>query len=385
VSTTLLSFADKQWISDFLKWELDQRLSRKVATVGVSQTLVKGQVVANSGSGINDVQVFTLAGTIASGTLKFQYGYNTGLRTTALTGTGVTAATIQTALRSLGVTAGDVALAACTVALSVAAAGVDTAVYTITCSSQYVPALQVVENGCLTAGAVACTLGSTGYASGATTTSIVNVGVHTAGSAANSIVLLPAAVAATDEVVTLSCTTSPSAGTFAVRIGNKQTAAVTYNVSIADLNTALDNAFGVGYVVATGDGLAGTSKSIILTFSGGTYASRPITEAVSYRILTAHTTMAPLDVIVARTTPGVSATIAGAGACGIMLQDITTSSSVPKDGLLVTSHAKIDVDQLSFGDNVTTDAQKAVVLANLASSNMLIGVFEPSTTQTQTT
>jgi hypothetical protein len=375
MATTLQAFLDKQWISDFLKWEQDQRVSRKLVTIGVSQTLVKGQVLANSGAGIDDVQVFTLAGTVASGTFKFQYGDNPALKTSAITGLGVTAATIQTALRALGASAGDAALAACTVALSVAAAGVDTAVYTVTCTTQYVPPLQVTDNGMLTSGSVACTLGSSGQAPGTSSTStdpnyaaatILNVGAHTLGASPNNYVVLPAAV--TDSQ-TLSLSGGTDGGYFAVFYKGQVTAPQAYNVSASNLQVALR---------ALHADLAACSVSLANEVYTITTAGVACDDIAVVSDSTTDGGVFEGGITCAHGTQGVAV---GQGACAVLLQDITTSASVPKQALVAARYCVVDADKLSFGANVTTDAQEAAILASLDANHGIIARRE-ATTQT---
>lgn len=366
MATTLTAYQDKQWLSDFIKWEQDQRISRQVVTVGVSQTLTKGQVVADSGAGIDDVQVFTLTCTTTTdaGSVKFQYGDAWDKRSDAVAfGASLSAANVQTALRALGVVVGDVALAACTVALSVASAGANGAVYTVTCKTQYVPPLQVVENTLVT-GTTAATLG-TGTTS--------NVGVHTVGASPNNIVVLPAAMS---QVVTFTAGTSPAAGTFQLQIGSAVTTALNYNDSISTIQTAVDTAVGANQIVVSGDGLAGTSKTLVLTLSGPKYYGLPQVNC-HYVILTAHTTMAPLYPTKSQT--------GGAQPVGIMAVDVTTSASVPRQALLISRQAIVDADLVTFGANVTAIADKAKVLAALEASRLLVARREPGTSTTQST
>lgn len=80
--------------------------------------------------------------------------------------------------------------------------------------------------------------------------------------------------AAVNEVWTLSTTINgtPTGGTFTLTdpTSGITTGAINYNSTAAAMNTIMDTAFGVGFVVATGGPLP---TAITLTFSGGTFAS----------------------------------------------------------------------------------------------------------------
>ena len=135
-------FLDRPWVSDFIKWEEDQRISRKNLSLAVSQALVKGQVFASTGAGVADAQKFQFypsVGTATVGSFQLQYGYLTPGQPSSLFAPPVTtpttggpagfqtavinfnatlstmAAAIQTAVQALGVAVGDAGLSAAVV------------------------------------------------------------------------------------------------------------------------------------------------------------------------------------------------------------------------------------------------------------------------------
>lgn len=121
-----------------------------------------------------------------------------------------------------------------------------------------------------------------------------------------------APVAGTNEVQTLTIGGTPTGGTFRLSLEGRAHAAVTWvNVNatlLAAMNTAFDNAFGTGSVVATAGTLAAGIGTVVLTF-GGNYAARAVpTMAVAENAMTG---TGP-TLAIAETTPGVDATARGA-------------------------------------------------------------------------
>lgn len=72
--------------------------------------------------------------------------------------------------------------------------------------------------------------------------------------------------AGADEVQTLSITGSPTGGSFTITFNGETTAAIAFNATANDVETALEALNGIDDVVVTGGPLPGTA--IVITFAG---------------------------------------------------------------------------------------------------------------------
>ena len=79
-----------------------------------------------------------------------------------------------------------------------------------------------------------------------------------------------AAGSATNEVQTVTTSGTTSAGTFTIEIAGTETGPIAWNASVANVQTALDAAFGASQIVA-----GGTINALTLTFSGANFAGAP--------------------------------------------------------------------------------------------------------------
>ncbi|MBL4699645.1 MAG: hypothetical protein JKX85_00165 [Phycisphaeraceae bacterium] len=133
------------------------------------------------------------------------------------------------------------------------------------------------------------------------------------------------AVAATDQITVLTFGGTPDAGTFAVGLNSEVTAALAFNVSTADLQTALEGLAGItaGDVVVTGT--AGTTYTL-------TFASNLAAQAVAVEVDNAVTdTAVEVGLTLANSTEGVAA-----GATTLSTHDIL---NVAGDGALASAVA----------------------------------------------
>lgn len=130
--------------------------------------------------------------------------------------------------------------------------------------------------------------------------------------------------AGTSEVQTLTIGGTPTSGTFKTALDGTPTAAITWSATngtlLGNMNTAFDNAFGAGSVVATAGTLTAGIGTVTLTY-GGNYAKRVVSTMTVYDNSLAGT--AP-TLAIAETTPGVNATARGANP-GATLIDTTNS------------------------------------------------------------
>jgi hypothetical protein len=100
--------------------------------------------------------------------------------------------------------------------------------------------------------------------------------VNTSTGAITITALNNAAVAGVNCVQTLDFVDNTGSGTFTIAVEGVTTGAITYNATaatlVSNINAALNTAFGPSEIVATGSAIT----AIALTFSGGSYAQRPI-------------------------------------------------------------------------------------------------------------
>ena len=384
MATTLTTFTDKSWISDFIKWEQDQRISRKVLMTAANTTLAKGQVVAATGVAVSDVQTLACAQIPTAGSFKLQYGYNVALQSAALL-CSCSANDMQVALRALGVAAGNSDLAACTVGLT-GTWGAGTASFAITTpitlANGLLPLILVVANTMtLAAGATPVILGT--YIAGTTGQ---GAAVHTTiGYPANCVIALPAAANCVRSLVTSDNT---GVGSFMIWVEGVPSGVITYSSNIGTLitniNTVLDATFGAGQIVASGGSLA----ALVLTFSGSKYAARNILSVYTQPLVNAAGTTYTINgagAVNSMTTAPVSTAGVTSTGAGVCLQDITGVAGAPKPVLLCIRQAILDSSQVTFGVNVTAEVDKEAVLAALEASSLLVTRYEPPQTTTQTT
>lgn len=122
-----------------------------------------------------------------------------------------------------------------------------------------------------------------------------------------------APVAGTDETQTLTIGGTPTGGTFRLGLEGVPTGPITWSATnatlLANINAALDARFGAAQIVATAVSLTAGIGTILLTFSGSSYAKNAI--ATMTIVENALTGTAP-TLAIAETTPGVKATARGA-------------------------------------------------------------------------
>lgn len=128
--------------------------------------------------------------------------------------------------------------------------------------------------------------------------------------------------AGTNEVQTLTIGGTPTAGTLKLLLDGIPTAAITWSATnatlLANINAALDAVFGASSIVATAGTLTAGIGTILLTFSGGSYAKRAVNTMAYVNSLTGTSP----TLAIAETTPGVDATARGA-AIGARLVDVS--------------------------------------------------------------
>lgn len=125
--------------------------------------------------------------------------------------------------------------------------------------------------------------------------------------------------AGTNEVQTLTIGGTPSGGTFKLSFEGRSTGAITWSATdatlLANMNTAMDAAFGTSSIVATAGTVSSGIGTVLLTF-GGNYARRAVpTMAVALNSLTGSSP----TLAVVETTPGVDATARGAAKGGRLI------------------------------------------------------------------
>lgn len=125
--------------------------------------------------------------------------------------------------------------------------------------------------------------------------------------------------AGTNEVQTLTIGGTPTAGTFKLVLDGVKTGAITWSATnatlLANINTALDAAFGASQIVATDSTLTAGIGDLLLTFSGSEF-SKKVVNTMSYE--SSLTGTAP-TLAIAETTAGVNATARGLAAGGLVI------------------------------------------------------------------
>lgn len=119
-----------------------------------------------------------------------------------------------------------------------------------------------------------------------------------------------APAAGTTAVQTISVTGTPTAGTFKLKYGSQRTAALAFDATAADIQTALRALSNIGSagIGATG-GPVGTAD-VVLTFAGG------LAKRVVKTISVVESTVTGGAVVVTNTTPGVNSSFPGQAAVG---------------------------------------------------------------------
>lgn len=123
----------------------------------------------------------------------------------------------------------------------------------------------------------------------------------------------------TDEVQTLTPSATPASGSFRLQYDGFKTAALAYNVSAADMQTALNALPNIG---AGGVGVALGGGVYSITFSGANLAKRALNLISVVNSTLKDAGSADVTLAVARTTVGVTATALGA-LKGALVTDIT--------------------------------------------------------------
>jgi hypothetical protein len=128
--------------------------------------------------------------------------------------------------------------------------------------------------------------------------------------------------AGTNEVQTATLGGTGSGSTFKLKLDGVSTAAIAWSATnatlLANINAALDAAFGASQIVATDSTLSSGLGDLLLTFSGSNFSKSAV------NTMTAEVVTGSLTVSVAETTAGVNATARGALA-GASLTDTTNS------------------------------------------------------------
>lgn len=85
MTTTLTVYSENNVIGDILKWEEDERISRKLLTLATNQTISLGQVLCGPDTGktalpaaVNEVQTITFGAAMTAGTLQIAIKAVTG-------------------------------------------------------------------------------------------------------------------------------------------------------------------------------------------------------------------------------------------------------------------------------------------------------------------
>lgn len=115
--------------------------------------------------------------------------------------------------------------------------------------------------------------------------------------------------AGTDEVQTATFGGTGGTSTFKLKLGTISTGTIAWSNNnttlLANINAALDAAFGASAIVATSSTLASGLGDALLTFSGSTYQKSAVAT------MTATIVTGALTISIAETTPGVDATYRG--------------------------------------------------------------------------
>lgn len=139
-------------------------------------------------------------------------------------------------------------------------------------------------------------------------------GEYQAGAKGRLVPIAGAPVAGTDEVQTLTIGGTPTGGTFKISFGGKVTGAITWSATnatlLANIQAAIDAAYGTNSAVAAAVALTAGIGTISLTFSGVNHRKKA--QSLASAVENAMTGTAPTAVI-AETTPGVDASFRSQG------------------------------------------------------------------------
>jgi hypothetical protein len=132
-----------------------------------------------------------------------------------------------------------------------------------------------------------------------------------------------AVVAGTNEVQTLTIGGTPTGGTFQLAFEGRNTGDITLSATnatlLANMNAALDAAYGTSSIVAAAGTLTAGIGTVTLTF-GANYAKRAVpTMTVAQNALTGTSP----TLAIAETTPGVDATGRGSAVGAILIRTDT--------------------------------------------------------------
>lgn len=137
--------------------------------------------------------------------------------------------------------------------------------------------------------------------------------------------------AGTSEVQTLTIGGTPTGGTFRLSFEGVRTGAITWSATnatlLANMNAAMDAAWGTGSVVAAAGTLTAGIGTVTLTFGANRAFQAVPTITVAENALTGTTP----TLAIAETTPGVTATHRGA-AKGALLVDTTNGTIYQQTG-----------------------------------------------------
>jgi hypothetical protein len=137
--------------------------------------------------------------------------------------------------------------------------------------------------------------------------------------------------AGTDEVQTLTIGGTPTGGTFALLFEGITTGDITWSATnatlLANINAALDAAYGTSSVVAAAGSLTAGIGTVTLTFGANRGKQAVATMSVAHNSLTGTTP----TLAIAETTPGVNATGRGAPK-GALLIDSTNGTLYQNTG-----------------------------------------------------
>lgn len=253
-----------------------------------------GAAAANGNPAINEVQELVLTNSPIGGTFKLTFGADT---TTALA-YNATAAQIQSALQALGtVGSGNV---------------------TVTGTGSYLPGSEnatVLVLGVPTGGTF-----NLGFGGDVATGIPYNASAAQVQSALSALQSIPLTSAGTDEVQTVTISGAPTAGTFTLSYGGQTTAALEFNSTAAEVQTALGalSTIGAANISVTSTNAGGGTAAggpYVVTFIGSLGDSSTITAITGTSSLTGGT------------SPTVTAAVTTAGAGPTYSVSVATATS----------------------------------------------------------
>lgn len=329
-------------VSDVVKRELPDRLSRENETVKASQTLVLGEVVQKNSSDqllalaaeADEVQTIGITGTLIGGSFTLTFKSKTGVY----------------------VTTDPIAYDANTAAIQ---AGVDTALG---------GSMVVVAGTAITA--MTFTFSGTGYTGLAQAPIVVD----------SSALETATVISDVNCVQTTTITGTLASGEFSIAFidstgARVETDPIAWNADTAAIQAGVDTALGGSKVTVGG---TGTVASHTLTFGGTGYTNLPQILA-EYDVSQLEDSE---DTTVAMTTPGTAArtatrvedvsvtiTTSGGGggndAYGVILEAVTTGGGETQAVACITHEAIVNADNLTYGSGDSALANAALNLKNI--------------------